>query len=209
MIFSFNTVNNQPVVFIDQFYTKEEYAKIWQELCFLNNDPDNFLDPENTGSAWDPDENGNPIYKKQNKALSLDSVYADRRVSSILKANRKIFSPEVIDELIKFNCVYKYLLISDYDGTLISYYENADYYLPHRDIANITALTWFYQEPKSFTGGNLTVEGTLEIECIKNRCVIFPSILDHEVSKIQLDEVNKNKNLGRYCMSQFISFKNI
>lgn len=207
MIFSFYEVEKLPVAVIDNFYDSSESEKIWQELSFLNNDSKKFYEPPDTGSAFTENGKGEKKFLKQNKALSLDSTYLDRSVSSILTLNRKLFSKEVTDELIKKNILFRYLSSCNADGTLVSYYENSDYYLPHKDSATITALTWFYKKPKSFSGGDIIFEDQLKVECKFNRCVIFPSIINHEVEKIVMDEQNLQKNQGRYTISQFTSFQ--
>lgn len=44
----------------------------------------------------------------------------------------------------------------------------------------------------------------LKIDCIENRMVIFPSILDHEVLMVEMTEEDENQKNGRYCITQFI-----
>jgi len=207
MIFSYYEVKKQPIAVIDNIYQKNEVEKIWEELCFLNNDPSKFYDPKDTGSAYKESENGEPEYLKQNKALSLDFTYRDRSISNILTHNRKLFTSEITDEITKNNILFRYWKHANSDGSLVSYYENSDYYLPHHDTATMTALTWFYQKPKAFAGGDIIFENELKIECKVNRCVIFPSIVEHEVEQISMEEQNLRKNLGRYTISQFISFQ--
>jgi Rps23 Pro-64 3,4-dihydroxylase Tpa1-like proline 4-hydroxylase len=185
---------------IDDFYDENEYFKIWQEISFLSNEPDKFeSDPSKTGSAI----NENGTYKKQNKGLFLDVVYSNNRnISNILRENRKIFS--MSKELENYHSFYRYITQSNKDATLLNYYESSDYYEPHFDNAIITAVTWFYDKPKKFKGGDLILEKTTEIECIDNRIVIIPSIMSHSVTEISMDAELQNKNLGRYSLAQFI-----
>jgi len=206
MIFSYHEVKKQPVAVIDSIYSQSEVDQMWGELCFLNNDPNKFYDPRETGSAYIEDDENKTLLKK-NKALSLDWTFRDRSISSILTHNRKLFAPEITDDLIANNILFRYWKYADSDGTLVSYYENSDYYLPHHDTATMTALTWFFNEPKKFDGGDIIFEDNLKISCKNNRCVIFPSILMHEVEQIVMNSNDLNKNLGRYTISQFISFK--
>lgn len=208
MIFSYHEVNNLPVMVIDKFYDKIAEEKIMQELLFLTNDERKLKDPPNSGSAWDPDDSlpGGKRYLKSNKAHSLDSIYMDRDVSNILVENRKLFSEEITKELMKAHPIFRYVKYANQDATLVSYYEDQDYYLPHRDDATITALTWFYQSPKSFVGGDLLLEESLEVECKSNRCIIFPSITLHSVNKIEIDQNKKGMNYGRFAISQFLSY---
>jgi Rps23 Pro-64 3,4-dihydroxylase Tpa1-like proline 4-hydroxylase len=194
----FREVCQLPVIIIDNFYTEEECESIWQELCFLNSG-NKLLESDKTGSATDDDGN---ILKK-NKGIFLDQAYKIRKFSSILTLNRKIF--EVSNDLSEKISFFKYLKNSNYDATLIQYYENSDYYKLHEDESLITALTWFFKKPKSFTGGNLIFEDNSKIDCEYNRIVIFPSIIKHGVENVNLSSDLHNQNLGRYSISQFIS----
>lgn len=197
-------VKKLPVLIIDDYYSADACDKIWQELCFLNNSSDKFKTPESTGSAYEMVQ-GEKVLLKNNLALGLDTVYLDRRVSSILTENRKTFSLEMMDFCEKYHYFFKYLRFANKDSTLVNYYENSHYYKSHRDDATVTTLSFFYQNPKSFSGGNLIIEGELEIECAYNRFIIFPSILLHEVQKISIDEELVGKNFGRYSITQLMS----
>lgn len=200
MNISYYTVKDLPVVVIDELYNEEALEKIWHELTFVSKG-DKLKSPSETGSATD--DSGELL--KKNKAIGLDNIYAIREVSDILTENRVIWDLELVNQLMDHHAFFRYLRWSNMDSTLISYYEDSDYYSPHRDDAIITALTWFYQTPKQFNGGDLTIEDTLKIECRHNRCVLFPSMLYHGVDSISLDKSLQGKNFGRYAMSQFIT----
>ena len=73
----------------------------------------------------------------------------------------------------------------------------SDHYKKHIDSTTITAISYFHDIPKTFTGGDLVIESRLHIPCLNNSLVIFPSILWHEVTPVE--------GTGRYAMSQFIS----
>lgn len=200
MNFNFFTLKNLPVMVIDNFYDGIQCQKIWQEICFLSNESDKFdSDPGKTGSAKDDDGK----YKKQNKGMFLDVVYSgNRNISNILRENRKIFN--ISKTLEEYHLFYRYITSSNKDATLLNYYESSDYYESHFDNAIITTITWFYDKPKKFEGGNLILEETTEIECLHNRIVIIPSIMSHSVTQISMDTNLKNKNYGRYSLAQFI-----
>lgn len=192
-----------PIVVIDNFYNDQEYRKIWKELNFLLSDKNRLHDPAQTGSAYDVDERGNYIYKKQNKAVFLDELYNDRTMSFILNANRKVFQSDIQKTLRECHKIFEYLALTNMDNTLISYYENSDFYDYHFDTSVFTFITWFYQKPKAFTGGELSIEGENRIDCLDNRLVIFPSILHHKVEQISLSEQTDFDIPGRITMSQF------
>ena len=196
-------VNNLPVAIFDNFYNEEEYQRIFNELLFLNG-PEKLLDPEFSGSAYDLDDNNNKIYRKKNKATFLEDVYHDRRYSDILNINRKLFNPNIIEKLEEIDLFFRYLKISNRDTTMISYYENNDYYKFHRDDAVLTALCWFYKIPKKYFGGDLELEQNVFIESICNRLILFPSIIEHKVTDVNMDPRFLNNNNGRFTMTQFI-----
>lgn len=204
MPFEFYEVKKMPIAVIDNYYSQAACEKIWQEICFLNNHPEKFKNPEDTGSAFNKDD-GNLRLLKQNKAVSVDYVYNDRSMSDILTETRLIFSQEITDVLCKHHKMFEYIKYANADGTLLNYYEKSDYYEPHHDIATFTALTFFYKEPKSFSGGNLVIENKLTIECQFNRTVIFPSILLHSVEPVDIDDKLIGQNYGRYSIAQMMS----
>lgn len=204
MIFNYYEINKFPVVVIDDFYDLEASEKIWQELCFLNNDPRKLCeDPESTGSAYDP--KNKLIYSKKARSLFLDEAYQNNRsISNILLENRKLFSLEIRQKLTELHPFFKYIEYINFDNTLLNYYENSDHYLPHVDQAVFTAITFFYKNPKSFSGGELVIEKKLSIDCVYNRCVIFPSILSHEVTEVALHKDFLDQNYGRFSITQFL-----
>ena len=183
---------NLPIVIIDNYYSEKAYNNILQELNFLQNQ---LLDPSVEIASYDNEGNSN----KKNKSIFLDDVYKDRSISHILTENRKLFSNEMCNILTEKNIFFRYCDILDSDSTLVSYYEDQDYYKPHFDHATISALSWFYNEPRGFTGGDLKIEDSFLIECVKNRIAIFPSILQHSVTTV----TNNKKGMGRFTISQF------
>ena len=106
-----------------------------------------------------------------------------------------------MDSLMYKHPFFRYLWRSNRDETKIHYFENGDHYRPHTDDCVITAITWFYKEPKMFTGGDLIIEKAVKFPCLNNTTVIFPSILYHEVTAVVMENLS---GLGRYSMSQFL-----
>jgi hypothetical protein len=191
-----------PHMIIKGLYDEEEMAKIQLELDYIYSNG-NLLDPEDSWAAKDSDGK----VKKQNKAISLDMFYTDRKYSNILWLNRNLWAPEIIHEVQKQNnFVMNYHMTSNADFTLLSYYENSDYYKPHWDQAALTALTWFWKEPKSFEGGNLyfsDYDYTVEVEL--GKCILFPSPINHAVEEVKMDSEMCGKGYGRWVMTQFLS----
>ena len=195
--------NPFPFLQIENLYDENELKLIWQELDFLNC-PNKLQPPEKTGTALN--EENIPI--KKNKGLFLDEIYSKREISNILTLNRKLFNSEIKDAFSELSFGYQSIKCTNSDSTLISYYENADYYRPHRDIALYTAVTWFFKEPKAFIGGDFYFSDyNMKIEMQNNMMILFPSFVEHSVDEIIL----KNKSLsgyGRYAMTQFIYIAN-
>ena len=182
-------------------YSDEELELISQELVFLNYDH-KLESPKETGGAADDN-----IMLKQNKGLFLDNLYCKREISNILSINRKIFNKKYLELYASLNFGYRTILECNHDSTLISYYENGGYYCPHKDGSIYTALTWFFKVPKLFEGGNLIfTEYNEVVEINHNMTIIFPSFVQHSVEKVIMEE-DLPRGFGRYCMSQFISFK--
>jgi Rps23 Pro-64 3,4-dihydroxylase Tpa1-like proline 4-hydroxylase len=183
-------------IIIDNTYTEEELKLIFLELEFwsLSN---NLMDPEHTGTARCCD--GTP--KKNNKGMFLDDVYTNRKFSNIFKFKNKIFQLQINEPSVIFN----YLTTSNYDTTLVSYYENEDHYKSHKDASVLTAVTYLYKQPKVFEGGDLVLtDYSIACEPLFNRTYILPSVVEHEVTKVVMKSEDCGKGLGRYCISNFI-----
>jgi hypothetical protein len=177
-----------PHLIVDNFYSSDELKLIWQELDFLCHIK-KWKSPEMTGTAVDCQDK--PM--KNNFGLFLDGVdgiYKDRKISNILSVNRKIVDGGPLDEYGKLSFGYQTVLQSHY-------------YKRHNDKAVMTALTWFYKEPKMFFGGDLLFSdyNKFTIPLKNNRAVLFPSFLFHEVEEIRMPE--HKPGYGRYCMAQF------
>ena len=189
-----------PYLKIENLYTEEELELIGDELIFLNH-KSKLERPEDTGSAKDSSDN----LLKENRGLFLDDLYKRREISNILSVNRKLFNKEYLEAYVSLSFGYKSILECNYDATLISYYENGGYYKPHKDSSMHTALTWFFEVPKMFEGGDLFFpEYNEKIEIQQNMTVIFPSFVLHSVEEVKMKE-NISQGLGRYCMSQFMT----
>jgi Rps23 Pro-64 3,4-dihydroxylase Tpa1-like proline 4-hydroxylase len=201
MILMHHEIKKLPIVVIDQLYSDIECEKILQELLFLNSFPENLKDADGTGTAID----GTGEILKQTKGIFIDDIYKLRNFSNILTLNRKIFELKFVEMLSEISTIFNYINLSNFDTTLVQYYENSDFYKSHWDTSVISVISWFYQQPKAFLGGNLVFENSVSIECKFNRTVIFPSILNHAVETVTLDKSLLNQNLGRFSVSQFIS----
>lgn len=196
---------NKPFVQIDNTYTQDELDGILLELEFLRVSG-GFLNPEQTESASRIDSNGNKVLLKNNTGVFLDDVYRDRNTSILLKHNRKLFSTEL--NLSELPPVFKQFNRVNWDSTLISYYTNQDYYKAHMDNALFTMVTYLYKQPKKFLGGELLLPETGHVlEPVFNRTYIFPSYMTHEVTAVQMNKEDADCGYGRYCVSNFLTFR--
>tara|TARA_Y100001963_G_scaffold9180_1_gene11800 strand:+ start:192 stop:848 length:657 start_codon:yes stop_codon:yes gene_type:complete len=205
-----------PYIIIDNFYINEELNLIWNELDFLS-DGDKFNSPEETGSAT----NDSGILKN-NKGMWLDRLYKDRKYSNILTCSRKLIYE--LDFILSksnswwFKCLLGSKDILNIDHTLLSYYDEDDYYAPHFDRSILTSLTWLYKEPKGFDGGDFILNPTMytdkkhflncmapskKIELKNNRVVMFPGMIPHLVTPVKMK--NEVKGMGRFCISNFLN----
>lgn len=192
-------IDGLPVTTIDNLYSTNECDLIFEELNFLHS---KLKSPEDVNGPGTSYRDG--IALKHNKGLFLDSCYSDRSISNILQVNRKIFSAEARNLLEKESTFFRYISLSNRDTTKIHYFSNGDYYSSHNDASLITVISWFYNSPKSFFGGDLIFENLVSVECLNNRVVVFPSCLYHEVEKVSIPS-DLNGRFGRYSISQFLS----
>jgi len=197
------SVDKYKVIILDNFYEQNECDAILNECLFLAK-RNKLKPPEETSAA-----KKNGVSLKKNSGIWLDATYSDRNISDILFFNRKIFNPNIVNELTNIDIIYRAIGNSDRDDTLLSYYENDDYYDSHFDGATITTISWFNKEPKSFTGGNLIFESdeNLTVEYKNNRVVIFPSFLYHKVTSTKVDTSKIGLGFGRFSLSHFIRYK--
>ena len=195
---TFTKVADLPVAHIQNFYSSDELKKIMNELEYLYS-IDRYKGAEEDGGPGTAYEDG--VALKVGKGLHLNVVYDDAKQSDILSINRKIFNENLMETLMGNHPFFRYLWRSNRDETKIHYFENGDHYRPHTDDCVMTAITWFYKEPKMFTGGDLIIEKAVKFPCLNNTTVIFPSILYHEVTAVVMENLS---GLGRYSMSQFL-----
>jgi hypothetical protein len=194
-----------PHAIIDNFYDENELKLIWQELDFYTFST-KFLDPMLTGGAKDRNT-GEPLPK--HKALQLDDIYKDyRNISNILTCNRKVFDPSITEAFSQLSPLIWEIKEIDQDHTLVKYYEDTDYYKPHKDSARFTCLTYLHKEPKAFTGGDLHFhQFDYTIPIVNNRLIFFTGCIDHASTILNMNDDYKDKKFsgfGKYTITQFL-----
>ena len=194
--FSFLTFEN--------VFDEKELSYIWKEAIFLCDNSKLQL-PKETSSAAKIDGN-NVISKKKNRGIFLNDCY-NLDFSNYLKIYKKFLSLIEKENLIHKDYCMKLFFNTNVDYTLLNYYENRDYYLPHEDLSCYTYIFWLFEEPKKFKGGNLIFNDiNYEIDIKNNMSVLFPSWAKHSVSEIIMekeDEVCSGK--GRFAFSTFFT----
>ena len=193
-----------PYIIVDDMYTEKELNDLWLEMDYLNDDRRLTPSSIDKGAAWQEGDNGEKIELKFNFCQYLDEFFSEREFSTILDITEKLF---VNDREIMTNHGHWHFGCENIDrhSTQLVYYENGNEYKGHRDHAVTTALTWFYRQPKKFTGGNLHFpDYDINVEILNNRVLIFPSVIQHAVTPVIMDEQYRGKKYGRYCISQFL-----
>ena len=193
-----------PHVILGNFYSNEELIHIWKELDFLTYFG-KLEEPEKTGSAIGQEG----LLLKSNYAIQLDDLYKHRDISNILRLNRKLFSDQLVNLVGSTDFIFEGFSNFNEDRTMVSYYENSHHYAAHQDRCSYTALTWFFKDPKKFSGGDLYFPNYDYIHEIQsNQTLIFPSFVKHQVTEVIMDPqetgiLGSMSGLGRYCMTQF------
>jgi hypothetical protein len=173
-----------PHFLIEDFYTGEELATVKDEVIKLSN----FLrPPELTGAAVNHDGSS----KKQNLGVFITDVYKHGGMSAIFNARKKLFAPDIIEDILNKNIVFSYLPRTNSDNTLIQFYKNGDYYKSHWDVCLYSFITAFLVNEKKYTGGKLRFsQYDYELDLQHNHSIFFPSYVEHEVTKLNVKSDN-------------------
>ena len=186
-----------PHIIFHNFYTDEELKLIWEELDFLTK-PDKLFNVK--------EYKGVEGYTEA-KAIQLDTVYKgkNRKLSNILNVTRKVFDKEVLKAFSSISDCCSLAKNCNYDVTKVRYYHNNDQYKPHIDMLwNFLAFSYFYREPKRFSGGNLLFpKYDYEYPCDNNSLIILPSYVEHGVQKVKIDNSDYFDGMGRYAITHF------
>jgi hypothetical protein len=182
-----------PNVFIvEDFYSEEEVNQIWTELDSLY--IDGLIDARRMGVARHEDI---PLKKSKGTFLSPE----DNPDSIIIKLNGKV--RDCWKEFSAHDKYYEKLNSCPY-STLVSYYANGHFYKPHHDSTTFTACTYFFKEPKRFTGGDFLLnQYKVKIQIKNNMMVLFPGPYIHQATMVKMDK--NDAGYGRYCISQFFN----
>ena len=194
-----------PHVIIENFYTEEELSLIWKEL-------DSLTIPQQMHIGDHTAKYDNGELKSKSMTVGLDNIYENNiNASNILTINRKIFDFNLLKTIASVHPLMSSILRCNKDGTMIRYYENHDEYAAHFDNARFTAISYFYKEPKAFSGGDLFFnEFNYTIPTKNNTVVIFMGCsIEHGSTKLIMNEnYKKLSGFGKYSMVQFMKQSN-
>lgn len=163
--------------------------------------------PEKTGTDFY--DNGLP--KRKSSSIFLDELVTQkgRYFSKILKIlDNKLSGNHLIDEYIKINPFNSIIRNTNFHHTLLNYYEESDHYDFHKDNNVFSIIHIIYEEPKSFSGGDLIFKinnKEILIPIKNNLSIIFPAAYEHKVTKISMNYSNSDKMMGRFSFVQFLN----
>ena len=191
-----------PHLIFDNFYNQEELDLIWEELNFYTK-PNKLFEAKDFGGL---------VEKTNSHAIILDSLYLNkfRSISNILTVNRKMFDPDIMESFASIHDCCAIARKCNNDMTKVRYYHNGEYYKPHTDLAyQFLSFSYFYKEPKKFSGGDLFFpKHDYEYPCNNNSMIIFPGWVEHGVTEVSIDNSDYYDGQGRYCISNFFGHIN-
>lgn len=193
-----------PHLIIRNTFNEEELKLIWRELEFLNS-PFKLERPSVNGTAIDQNTG---LSLSNNFSIWLDGVYNNRSVSDILRINEKVVNYGIREAFASMSPLLRHIITENMQYTTkIRYYETGEYYRGHVDTARFTAVSYFYKEPKSFTGGDFHFDDydyTIPIE--NNMTILFVGSITHSTTElIMTDNKERFSGFGRYAMTQFLN----
>ena len=189
-----------PYVYIENMYTEKELGLIYQELDFYQANKDTFLTRNTEATKGARDAKGQ--HQKKNGGFFMQDIYQSG-VSPIVRFTSGIFGPKVFQHESNYFFNEFAPMMS---GFLVSYYEDKDYYKPHRDLDIATMCIWIWKEPKKFSGGEFSFSDFPEVkfETANNCAIMFPGQYRHQVNPIKMDkEAAYEDGMGRYSFTLF------
>ena len=190
-----------PHLIVNNFYDDEELELIWEELKFYTK-PGKLLEAKDYGGV---------VEKTNHRALQLDVIYDGYRdLSNILTVNRKLFTSKILDVFAEIHESCWIAPMCDYDITKVRYYHDKEYYEAHTDKSfQFLAFSYFYKEPKKFTGGELFFpKHNYELTCENNSTIIFPGWVKHGVKEVRIEDSAYYDGWGRYAITNFFTNDN-
>ena len=193
-----------PAVVVDDWYTSEELNLIWKQLNFFTQK--NMMErAEVSGSvARKPETNE---AKGRNARIWLDNYFTQEgSMFNIISNSLTSKLTHDFNNLVS-SCSEQFtnFVTTNTNTNFVSYYENNDEYDYHFDTSMFSMLIWLYKTPKKFKGGEFSFKKeNRKIELKNNRMILFPSYLEHKVTKLNMK--NSGDNNGRYTITHFFNY---
>jgi hypothetical protein len=174
-----------PHAIIDDFFTKEQYEEVNNEIQVLKTSQNNY---------FDNDRHHSTLESYNIKTWDLDNFYKDdRSKSAILNYTKQVM---FLDYSLQSGLseLYKLLRITNYDVTYVHSYGNGATYPEHYDAAILSFLFFVWDEPKKFTGGDLYFPlYDYKPTMTSNSVFIFGGTETHTVTEVKdCDGYNRN-----------------
>lgn len=199
--------NPFPHAVIDNFYSEEELELLWKEMEYLTSPNRMVKSGIYLGTSQAP---LSATTLSDGYGIFLEDIFKENTYSDILTITDKIFNQALLDSIAELNPLFRDVSDLNTSGTKLRYYEDTEEYKSHVDQSRYTMISYFYKEPKAFTGGDLHFKNfdyTIEIK--PNRVIFFKSCLFHASTKVVTNEFSKPfSGNGKYSISKFLGCKN-
>ena len=181
---------NLDLIVLDNFYTPEELQQVKSEVISIHKFR---KQPGETGDALEGSQS-----KKTGTGVFLHQLYYDANESSIVSYNKKVFTEQYLEEIIKRSVHYKHIRNSTSDTILVNYYNHNEVYETHTDISLFTVIVLL--GIGEFSGGDIYFEDiNHQVDFKENRAIIFPGCASHATTPVQGSGT-------RVSIAQFINY---
>jgi len=194
------TLDPLPYLRVEDFFTKIQLEQqVFPELEYYTRSG-KLLPATETGSA----RNAEGEIVKNNSGMFIEATYRESKSSSIATIINNFWNTDTCAAIEKTGPWNRGFRQCKSTATLISYFQEGDYYLPHLDDVQFTLLVWVWKEPKNFSGGEFMFNDVSHTVPMKNNsAVLFPSCYSHSVNRVSMNTPSLNDGTGRYCISRF------
>ncbi len=201
MILKPQTVDDLGFLVIEDLYSESELKFIWNEINHIDYVLDIVFDDktkeEHRKSHNGVNEKGVP--KMSGFGLSLDSFYADRKFSPILRYSNKLMSEDVVKNMVGINGENKAYEMVNWHFTLLNKYKSGEIYNKHQDSSTFSTIIFLSKE--DIQGGGLEFcDYKTTVPFKNNSCVIFPSRTYHQTESF-------TSKAERYSIVQFMNVR--
>ena len=185
---------------LEDFYTEDEVDRIWKEIQFLDSNTYGWVYANPQTNVV---KNGKLLL--QGARQLKFSIFGYNNLELLGKSNIYTLAKKLgnyYEYLNDKHDVYTNIYGLDYHECFVNYYYKDDgCYELHQDVSMYTLLSFFYEEPRNFTGGQCIVgDNTYEIH--NGFTVVLPGWLKHGSTPIKIIDKTR-KQSGRYCISNF------